>query len=61
MSDSDDSVIIVTTNDIPGYEVVQVLGELFGLIVRARNVFSRTLARVCAHSSAARSVDIPRY
>jgi uncharacterized protein YbjQ (UPF0145 family) len=40
MSDSDDSVIIVTTNDIPGYEVVQVLGEVFGLIVRARNVFS---------------------
>jgi uncharacterized protein YbjQ (UPF0145 family) len=40
MSDSIDSVIIVTTNDIPGYEVVQVLGEVFGLIVRARNVFS---------------------
>ncbi len=40
MSDSDDNVIIVTTNDIPGYEVVQVLGEVFGLIVRARNVFS---------------------
>ena len=39
MSDSDDNVIIVTTNDIPGYEVVQVLGEVFGLIVRARNVF----------------------
>jgi uncharacterized protein YbjQ (UPF0145 family) len=40
MSDSDDNVIIVTTNDIPGYEVVQVMGEVFGLIVRARNVFS---------------------
>ena len=40
MSDPDDNVIIVTTNDIPGYEVVQVLGEVFGLIVRARNVFS---------------------
>jgi uncharacterized protein YbjQ (UPF0145 family) len=40
MSDSDDNVIIVTTNDIPGYEVVEVLGEVFGLIVRARNVFS---------------------
>ena len=38
--DSDDNVIIVTTNDISGYEVVQVLGEVFGLIVRARNVFS---------------------
>jgi uncharacterized protein YbjQ (UPF0145 family) len=36
----EDSVIVVTTNDIEGYEVVQVLGEVFGLIVRARNVFS---------------------
>ena len=35
-----DSVIVVTTNDLPGYEVVQVLGEVFGLVVRARNVFS---------------------
>jgi uncharacterized protein YbjQ (UPF0145 family) len=35
-----DNVIVVTTNDLPGYEVVQVLGEVFGLVVRARNVFS---------------------
>jgi uncharacterized protein YbjQ (UPF0145 family) len=35
-----DDVIVVTTNDVPGYEVVQVYGEVFGLIVRARNVFS---------------------
>jgi len=35
-----DKVIVVTTNDIPGYEIVQVLGEVFGLVVRARNVFS---------------------
>src|ERR1700694_963456 len=40
MSNSEDNFIIVTTNDIAGYEVVQVLGEVFGLIVRARNVFS---------------------
>lgn len=33
-------VIIVTTNDIPGYQVVEVYGEVFGLIVRSRNVFS---------------------
>lgn len=32
--------IVVTTNDLPGYQVVQVIGEVFGLIVRARNVFS---------------------
>ena len=40
MSDPNDNFIVVTTNDIVGYEIVQVLGEVFGLIVRARNVFS---------------------
>ena len=35
-----DDIIITTTNDLPGYEVTQVYGEVFGLIVRARNVFS---------------------
>ena len=35
-----DSVIVVTANDPPGYEIVVVLGEVFGLIVRARNAFS---------------------
>jgi uncharacterized protein YbjQ (UPF0145 family) len=33
-------ILVVTTNDIPGYEVVEVYGEVFGLIVRSRNVFS---------------------
>ncbi len=32
--------IVTTMNDLPGYEIVQVLGEVFGLVVRARNVFS---------------------
>lgn len=32
-------IIVVTTNDLPGYEVVEVYGEVFGLIVRSRNVF----------------------
>lgn len=35
-----EDVIVVTTNDIPGYEVVEVFGEVFGLIVRSRNIFS---------------------
>ncbi|MDX6532960.1 MAG: hypothetical protein QOJ13_1165 [Gaiellales bacterium] len=35
-----DEIIITTMNDLPGYEVVEVHGEVFGLIVRARNVFS---------------------
>ncbi len=34
-------MIIVTMNDIPGYEVEEVLGEVFGLTVRSRNVFSQ--------------------
>ncbi|HUZ84844.1 MAG TPA: heavy metal-binding domain-containing protein [Gaiellales bacterium] len=35
-----DEIIISTMNDLPGYEVVEVYGEVFGLIVRARNAFS---------------------
>ena len=35
-----DDIIIVTTNELPGYEIVEVYGEVFGLIVRARNAFS---------------------
>jgi len=34
-------VIIATTNDLPGYEVTEVLGEVFGLTVRSRNVGSQ--------------------
>ena len=43
-------VLIVTTNEIPGYRITQVHGDVFGLIVRARHYFSnlgaqfRTLA-----------------
>jgi uncharacterized protein YbjQ (UPF0145 family) len=33
-------VVTTTTNDIPGYEVVVVYGEVFGLIVRSRILFS---------------------
>lgn len=38
----DKSILVVTTttNDIPGYEVVEVYGEVFGLVVRSRNLFS---------------------
>jgi uncharacterized protein YbjQ (UPF0145 family) len=35
-----DDIIVVTTNDIAGYKVDRVYGEVFGLIVRSRNVFS---------------------
>jgi uncharacterized protein YbjQ (UPF0145 family) len=33
-------IIVATTNDIPGYKVVETYGEVFGLIVRSRNLFS---------------------
>jgi len=33
-------ILVVTTNDLPGYRVVQVHGEVFGITVRARNAFS---------------------
>jgi uncharacterized protein YbjQ (UPF0145 family) len=35
-----DKIMVVTTNDIPGYEVKEVYGEVFGLIVRTRNIVS---------------------
>lgn len=35
-----DEVQVVTTNDLPGYRVDEVYGEVFGLIVRSRNLFS---------------------
>lgn len=34
-------MLISTMNDIPGYQVTDVLGEVFGLTVRSRNVGSQ--------------------
>ena len=34
-------MIISTMNDLPGYSVDEVLGEVFGLTVRSRNVGSQ--------------------
>lgn len=34
-----DEILIATTNNLPGYEVTEVYGEVFGLIVRSRNIF----------------------
>jgi uncharacterized protein YbjQ (UPF0145 family) len=34
-------MLITTTNDLPGYEIQEVLGEVFGLTVRSRNVGSQ--------------------
>lgn len=34
-------MLITTGNDLPGYQVTEVLGEVFGLTVRSRNVGSQ--------------------
>jgi len=33
-------MLISTMNDVPGHEVAEVLGEVFGLTVRSRNLGS---------------------
>jgi uncharacterized protein YbjQ (UPF0145 family) len=34
-------MVISTMNDLPGYQVEEVLGEVFGLTVRSRNIGSQ--------------------
>ena len=34
-------MIVTTMNDIPGYRIDEVFGEVFGLTVRARNIGSQ--------------------
>jgi uncharacterized protein YbjQ (UPF0145 family) len=34
-------MLISTMNDLPGYEIDEVLGEVFGLTVRSRNIGSQ--------------------
>jgi uncharacterized protein YbjQ (UPF0145 family) len=34
-------MIITTMNDLPGYEIEEVYGEVFGLTVRSRNIGSQ--------------------
>jgi uncharacterized protein YbjQ (UPF0145 family) len=34
-------MIIATTNELPGYVIDEVYGEVFGLTVRSRNAFSQ--------------------
>src|SRR5207249_358961 len=40
-SQGGDAVIITTMNDIPGYDIEEVFGEVFGLTVRSRNIGSQ--------------------
>jgi uncharacterized protein YbjQ (UPF0145 family) len=34
-------MIVTTMNDLPGYEITEVIGEVFGLTVRSRNLGSQ--------------------
>jgi uncharacterized protein YbjQ (UPF0145 family) len=34
-------MVISTTNDLPGYQIEEVYGEVFGLTVRSRNLGSQ--------------------
>jgi uncharacterized protein YbjQ (UPF0145 family) len=34
-------MLITTANDLPGYEIMETLGEVFGLTVRSRNIGSQ--------------------
>ena len=46
MSGKEDSLIIVTTPTIPGYEIVEVLGAVYGLTVRTRGVGGKIIAGI---------------
>jgi len=38
VNSSHPEVMVVTTNDLPGHEVVEIYGAVFGLTVRSRNL-----------------------
>jgi uncharacterized protein YbjQ (UPF0145 family) len=39
-------MIVTTMNDIPGYQIVEVFGEVMGLTVRSRNIGSQIGAQL---------------
>jgi uncharacterized protein YbjQ (UPF0145 family) len=40
LSMDNNAVLVTTMNDVPGFKIVAVYGEVFGLICRARNALS---------------------
>ena len=55
-------MLIATTNELPGYAIDEVYGEVFGLTVRSRNAFSQlgaglgdTWTEICAYGTAVRA------
>ena len=47
-STEDSSVLILTINDCPGMRIVRVIGLVFGIAVRSRNIFGNFLGGVRA-------------
>ena len=47
--------LIVTTNDLPGYRITEVYGDVFGLVVMARDAFTNAIAVVMAVCCSIRS------
>lgn len=45
-------MLVVTSNDIPGWDIQRVCGEVFGLTVRSRNTFVQMGARIKSPMSA---------
>lgn len=43
---SEKEIIVVTTDEITGYEIVEVYGEVFGLVVRSRGLVGNILAQI---------------
>lgn len=37
-------LLVTTMNDVPGYEITEVYGEVFGLVIRSRNIISNIAA-----------------
>jgi uncharacterized protein YbjQ (UPF0145 family) len=50
-------MIITTMNELPGYAIDEVLGEVLGLTVRSRNVGSlgTTWTEICAYGTAVKA------
>jgi uncharacterized protein YbjQ (UPF0145 family) len=44
-------MIITTMNDLPGYEIEEVYGEVFGLTVRSRGPGAQAVSRAFAGRS----------
>jgi len=50
-------MIIVTTNDLPGYTITSTLGEVMGLTVRSLNIASGLFANIQAIGGG----ELPQY